>query len=240
MGDKKPVTNATFFWNFGDGENGEGKVVTHVYKYPGEYTVDVEAYSSGNKKTGQIFVKIVDPELKVKLKDLRGDKVVEVLNNGKDAVDIGGFIIKSTGGEFDFMSTLGKHLSIMPKRSVNISQSTLKFATSTTQVVLMYPDGKEISKFSSAEKISDKAKEVAKIVLVPVGSTTATVYSVEEFERLQGIAMSEKPAQKKIVFKATPKISVPNSTTSTPTSQKFIVKSDDNGIMGNLFKYFGI
>ncbi len=239
-GDKKPVTNATFFWNFGDGENGEGKTVTHIYKYPGEYTVDIEAYSSGNKRNGQIFVKIVDPELKIKLKDLRGDKVVEVANNGKDAVDIGGYIIKTTGGEFEFRSTLGKHLSIMPKKIINISQSTLKFATSTTKVVLMYPDGKEITGFSSNEKLGDIPKVADEVIIVPVGSTTATVYTREEFDRLQNLAINEKPVQKKTVASYKPKITVPNSTTSSPTSQKFIVKNEDIGIVSSLLKYFGI
>lgn len=40
-----------YYWNFGDAETTTGKTVTHIYQFPGEYVVMVEATSTRNKPT---------------------------------------------------------------------------------------------------------------------------------------------------------------------------------------------
>lgn len=47
--------NATYTWDFGDGETAEGPVVSHVYSHGGEYTVTLKAY---NESTPEVMYNV--------------------------------------------------------------------------------------------------------------------------------------------------------------------------------------
>lgn len=130
-GDKRPVTNANFFWTFGDGDVGEGQKINHSYRFPGEYTVEVEGFANGSKNNTRLYVKVVEPSLKVGLGEYKGDRFVDIQNQNKEEIDIGNFLVKSYGGEYEYTSTLPKKLLILPGKKISLSQETLKFATST-------------------------------------------------------------------------------------------------------------
>lgn len=100
-GDKRNVTDVNFFWSFGDGETAEGKNVKHIYKYSGEYVVDLEGYANGSKSEDRIYVKVIDGDLKISLEDLNGDRKIKIENGNKMQTNIGGYFIATHGGEFD-------------------------------------------------------------------------------------------------------------------------------------------
>lgn len=178
MGDTRRPVNANYFWDFGDGESAEGVKVYHAYKFSGEYTVNVEAFSNGSKSSDRIYVKVMDPNLSISLKEINGEKGVQVLNNGKDEVDIGGFLVRATGGEFVTTSKISKHLNLMPKKGVVISQDTLKFATSSTHFELLYSNGKQIAMYDKKSNVSI-TNTYPKLVVVSTSSVSAgTLVSV--------------------------------------------------------------
>jgi len=251
-GDKRQLNNAAFFWNFGDGESGEGKSVSHVYKFAGEYTVDVEAYSEGRYDESRLFVKIVDPELKIKIKDHLTEKVVQVENTGKEVVDIGGFLIKTSGGEYEYLTTLGKHLSILPGKSILLSQGTLKFATSTTYASLSYANGRKISEFEIDNKKANK-NEKSKIIIKKEISTTTPlitgVYTKQAYEKIKSeitvtattskISKAKQLSQKPVV----PKLLSTNLQTEVVTEMavpenKFVIDGGKPSVFDSLWGYF--
>jgi PKD repeat protein len=52
-------TNATFTWDFGDGEGGSGQVITHTYPYLDIYTATVSASNGAGKSTANTYVTII-------------------------------------------------------------------------------------------------------------------------------------------------------------------------------------
>jgi len=235
-GDKKNV-NANYFWSFGDGEVGEGANVYHNYKFPGEYTVDVEGYANGNKSNTRLYVKIVEPNLQIKLGHINHDNYVEIFNKSKDEIDVGGFLINS--------STLPKKLSILPNKSIKISEQTLKLATGTTKVSLRFSNGVEIA--NDEQILTQKEIEKRELIIknnTPT-STQVSVYTRENYENLQKNIV--KPQTKKVM---TNQVSKSNSTSKpdvtskfTPvdyTNEKFVVKNEEKNMIQSLLNYFGI
>lgn len=55
--------NSVFKWNFGDGSEGGGEVLNHVYKYPGDYVVVLNVGVPGSSAIARVNVKIIEPEI---------------------------------------------------------------------------------------------------------------------------------------------------------------------------------
>jgi len=219
-GDKKIMSGTNYFWSFGDGASAEGKETKHIYKFPGEYTVDLETYVNGYKSTDTIFIKISDPDLKINLQNIKGDMVVELNNNGLDVVDLGEFLIKTSGGEFSRTSTLPKRLSILPHRSVKIPQEILSFATSTNFVSLNYPGGKTISEFKYIPKVEN-------------GTTGVTISTTTKVATL--------PLKRKLTFQPKIKETVVTSTVTgkvaVDNENKFVIKNESVSWFQTILSY---
>lgn len=189
-GDNQTANGATFFWSFGDGENAEGAKVHHAYKYPGEYVVNLEGYWNGSKNDDRIYVKISDPQLNISLTKVNDENVAQINNKSNDQVDLGGYIVKTSGGEFEKVYTIGKHLTILPHKGVNLSQDLLGFATDTTNIVLAYSSGKVISEFSVKHStttqlsVNDKKNLAKNIFDATTTNVSIKVFTKEEFEKV--------------------------------------------------------
>jgi hypothetical protein len=247
MGDKKPLLNATYFWSFGDGASAEGKTVKHIYKYPGEYTVNVEAYANGSKAEDKIYVKATVPNIKVNIKVIGGEKAVEIINQGVDEIDLGGFGVKTTGGEFLGFNILPKKLSILGKRSINIPQETLKFATGTTALQLLYENGKVLSEFAPAVLGTSTTKYSGIMITANTTSTMAQVFTKEEYEKWQEITAEEVNEVKKITKAPTKKIAVKKEETIVVKEESeladldsFSIGKDKKGVLETWFGFLGI
>lgn len=197
MGNDRSPVNANYFWSFGDGTVAEGAKVYHSYAYPGEYTVDVEAYANGSKNDTQIYVKAVNPEISVSLDSKNSHKVVLIKNNSRDQIDVGGFQIQTSGGEFEHISTLPRHLSILPKKEIILAQETLHFATSTGKVALLYQNGEKITSFEYPKPITSMTTQGKEPHLgVAVGSTTEFFGAMTKEEFTRKIATSSVSIKK--------------------------------------------
>lgn len=247
-GDKKSAPNTNFFWSFGDGETAEGKKVLHVYKYPGEYTVDLEGYNNGYKSNNRIYVKVVNSDLKIKIREIQNksevEKVVEISNASKNEIDIGGYSIKTSGGEFEYTKTLPKILSILPNKSILLSQGTLNFATSTTKVALTFANGKEVAVFETVSKNGNNKNPLAKQVVQKI-SPTVSVFTKEDFEKMAKLASSKKTTNYSSVKPSLSKtepvaIKTQEKKQDSKPDNTFVIKSNNSGILQNVFRYFGI
>ncbi len=245
-GDKKQVNNATYFWSFGDGEIGEGKNIFHVYKNIGEYVVFVEAYANGYKSDNKVYVKVVEPNLKINLQEKDGKKSVEISNNSKDEIDVGRFLIKSFGGEFEYTSTLPKKLLILPGKSVNIFQETLKFATSTNKIIFASQNGKEVSKSEITFKTLTNINE-NNFSNLATSSQAISVMTKEEFEKKENaksdnIKYSSNSKAKILNRKFLRNKFVKKENTVNQKEEnveKFTIR-DDKTLFTKVLEYFGI
>lgn len=220
-GDKKTQSDAHFFWSFGDVATGEGKKVSHTYKYPGEYTVNVECFANGNKGEDKIYVKVIQPNLKIKINIINEEKTIEINNGSANEVDVGGFIIKTEGGEFKKEIILPNKLLILPKKYINLPQEILLFATGTSYVSLNSPNGKFITEYFLDKKDTVNLSLMKKVgTLIATTSVGIQVYTKEEYEKK--LALEKLPV---VTAKKTniPKVknSNTNSTDKTEISKNF-------------------
>lgn len=107
-----------FSWSFGDGNVGEGALVTHLYKYPGEYVVVLNAKSGNNFAVSRLKVMVTDTDIIISDKG----EYLEIINNGTSEINIFNWKIINDGKGFVFQPDT----IVLPKSSIKISKSLLK------------------------------------------------------------------------------------------------------------------
>lgn len=88
------LTSARFSWNFGDGTTKEGKIVSHVYYFPGAYTVSLDV--SSGEYAGSDYVKLTVVRPDIFISEVRGGAggFLELYNNTVNSLDLGGFQLR--------------------------------------------------------------------------------------------------------------------------------------------------
>lgn len=79
--------NSIFVWNFGDGSEGVGEVVSHTYMYPGEYALVLNVSGQKSKAVSRVNVKIIDPKLAI---SYASAERIEIVNNSKNEANLFG------------------------------------------------------------------------------------------------------------------------------------------------------
>ena len=79
--------NSIFVWNFGDGREGGGEVVSHTYMYPGEYVLMLNVAGPRGKAVSRVNIKIVSPELAIT--NVSRERI-EITNNSKSEASLFG------------------------------------------------------------------------------------------------------------------------------------------------------
>jgi PKD repeat protein len=137
----EPLPYATYRWNFGDGATAVGKMVDHVYRFPGEYTVTLQVSNATLESSDRALVVVVPPSVVFGQVHVGPDGYVELKNESDQEVDISGWILSSSlsGQSFVFPPH-----SIMPPRHATPFPNqvtallgdggvfTLRFANGTT------------------------------------------------------------------------------------------------------------
>ncbi|MDP4000935.1 MAG: PKD domain-containing protein [bacterium] len=105
-----------FSWNFGDGMQGGGAVLNHVYEYPGEYVVVLKVSLSDDEAVSRVNVKIMNPQLAIT--DVSSDRI-EITNNSSYEINLFGRALLSGGEAFVFLQDTiiksGKSISFSQK-----------------------------------------------------------------------------------------------------------------------------
>ena len=122
----------TYEWSFGDGTTGQGKTVSHTYKFPGEYSVVVNATASDQKSVSRLSVKVIFPE--IYLNKIEGG--VELWNKSSSEINIEGWNLVGETKTFTF-----------PKDTLVSANKKIIFADEITgigggQIKVTNPSGK--------------------------------------------------------------------------------------------------
>jgi len=91
--------NSVFVWNFGDGSEGVGDVVSHTYLYPGEYALMLNVSGPKDKAVSRANVKIINPDFAI---THASNERVEITNNTKNEASLFGRVLVAGGKIFVF------------------------------------------------------------------------------------------------------------------------------------------
>jgi len=159
---EEPLSNARFLWNFGDGSSKEGKKVSHVYNYPGDYIVFLDVSAGEYSSSGRMNVKITKSSIKISNIEIdsRGEFLIELYNDSDEEVNISYWLLKSGNTTFSF-----------PRNSIMGVRSKLVFPSSLTKlniveggnVDILYPNGSVFYSFEvNVKSPSDNPPQVYK------------------------------------------------------------------------------
>jgi hypothetical protein len=107
----------TFAWSFGDGEVGDGSLVTHTYKYPGEYAVILNVKAGNVFGVSRLKVKVMVPEISVSERD----DYIEITNNAGSEVNLFNWKIIANHRAFIFQPDT----IVLPKTSIKVDKKLL-------------------------------------------------------------------------------------------------------------------
>jgi len=91
--------NSIFVWNFGDGREGGGEVVSHTYMYPGEYVLVLNVAGPRGKAVSRVNIKIVSPELAIA--NVSRERI-EIANHSKSEASLFGRALVTRDKVFAF------------------------------------------------------------------------------------------------------------------------------------------
>jgi len=128
-----------FIWSFGDGSAAEGKKVSHIYKFAGDYVVVLNSSLSDVSAVSRTSVKVVNPS--VVISNVSGDSV-EIWNQGIFEINLNGWLISNDRGKFifppDTIIASNKKIAIPDEyMKLNLAQGG--------KIFLLNPSQKEIS-----------------------------------------------------------------------------------------------
>lgn len=147
--EKKPLINARYVWNFGNGETKEGKSVLHYYKYPGEYAVVLNVSSGEFSASHRIITKAFKADISISSVE---DDFIEIFNKTNQELNFSFWQLRLGGDYF----TIPKNTIILPNKKLIFSSDITKLDTKNKKdVFLLYPNGTEAVK-SGEIKVSQK------------------------------------------------------------------------------------
>ena len=131
----EPLPTARYVWSFGNGDRREGKSARYNFAYPGTYVVVVDLSSGFYSASDRIAVTALPAALSITNVT---EEYIALKNEGKVEVDLGGWLLFSSGRQFQFPP----HTIMLPGQEVFVSnkRTGLSGADSST-VALQYPNG---------------------------------------------------------------------------------------------------
>lgn len=119
-----PLDTARFWWNFGDGETREGRVVGHIFRLPGKYTVGLHV-SSGEYAGSDYMAVTAVPNKIIVSNVIEGEEgFIQILNESDYELDIEGWSFEDArGGHF-----------VMPPRTRIGARAKVSFANAITKL----------------------------------------------------------------------------------------------------------
>lgn len=147
----EPLENARFWWNFGDGDSREGRVVTHIYSVPGSYTVGLHVSNGVYSASDYLNVTVLPNRLGV-LGVIGGERgYVEISNPSEIGVDIGGWVMRDGTGDIFSIPALTK-IGAGGQASF-LNKITGLFLKGESELVVIYPNGAEALRFKPLERV---------------------------------------------------------------------------------------
>lgn len=158
--------NVIYSWSFGDGTTGQGANVSHIYKFPGEYSVVINASYSDIQAVSRIVVKVIEP--KIDLGRVSGG--VEITNNSVAEINLEGWNLSG-----------GTKVFVFPKDTLIPHGKKIIFADEVTginagTIKIENPLGKKY-----AEIIDNSNSGIStNIVVLSANNTTEEIKNITE------------------------------------------------------------
>lgn len=130
---------ARFIWNFGDGTREEGKRVEHIYEYPGDHAVVLDAASGIYAAMDRVEVSVIAADVWVSRTGDESDPLVEITNGTKYELDLSGWKLTANGDTFVFPDGT----FVLPGKKIVIGPKATGFLRSSG-AVLRYPNGEVV------------------------------------------------------------------------------------------------
>jgi|GEM_PF-2812352 len=148
--------NSIFKWNFGDGSEAGGEVVTHVYEYPGEYVVVLSLTSAGGGAVSRTNVRVIDPEIKIV--NANSEKI-DIKNESLDEVSMYGRVLVAGDDYFIFP----KDTIIKPGRTISYGSSVTGLKPLSIQNAHLINIGDTENAKIHAKILDEKRKKILEI-----------------------------------------------------------------------------
>ena len=135
----EPLQNARFLWNFGDGETHEGKSASHIFRYPGKYTIGLHISSGDLAASDYARVEVGSNQIRVR-EVIRGEAgSIRLENSASVAVDIGGWILEDSERK---IFTIPPKTKISPQSEIVLANAVTGILknTSASFLILRYPN----------------------------------------------------------------------------------------------------
>lgn len=159
-------------WSFGDGSKSQGRIVSHKYKFPGEYNVVLNAVFSDKSAVARVKVSIIEPIIE----SMFVSGGIELLNKSKGEINLGNWTIENGNQRFlipeDTILGMNKKI-ILPNDVVNIFGSDLKILNPLGQIISVVKKQDNLNSTSTGIILENLAlnntkKEEQKIAKAPV------------------------------------------------------------------------
>ncbi len=112
--------NSEFVWNFGDGNEASGDLLTHTYEYPGDYIVMLNATAHGDAAVARTTVRILEPRLRISYAD---SERIEISNESDDEVSLFGRAL-----------WVGQNSFVFPKDTILAARGRISFGAKVTHM----------------------------------------------------------------------------------------------------------
>lgn len=234
----KGISNTVSYnWSFGDGGVGMGDNVNHTYKFPGEYSVVVNATASDQMAVDRLVVKVIDPQIAMQ----KIDGGVEVANNSSVEINLEGWVLVSSNKTF-----------IFPKDTLLPAGRKVVFADDVTMInsgdlQIKNPLGKTYA------SVLNQTPQPNVVLTIPISTKSLDDISVSVSDVSEKLALLQKEinisdAEVAVTLSASPNITVANTTstgtdssssTSTPESQTAVVflASSSPSLISHIFAW---
>jgi hypothetical protein len=185
---KEPLQNARYIWNFGDGATGEGKMVEHTYRHPGDYLVVMEAASGYYSGQDRLKVRAEPSPLSVSSITNGSEYFVELANSSKTNIDISMWGLALNGKVF----AVPKNTFVMAgKKLIFPNEVTGLLVEAGSAPALHYPNGTLASRFGEEKEKAVKAVVGAAPVSGQQVISAKTVSSVPETADKKGVKVAQ-------------------------------------------------
>ncbi|MCK9344966.1 MAG: lamin tail domain-containing protein [Candidatus Pacebacteria bacterium] len=176
---KEPIENARMVWAFGDGGVAEGASVSHVFYYPGEYTVVLDAASGFYAASDRIRVTAITPNILLRTGGDSTRSFVALENKGNDELDLSLWQIESAGKKF-----------IIPKNTFVGAKKILTLASEVTNLVT--PSGSEVLlNFPNGTRVGAQATAAAPVLATNTFAPKINSVVPQAREKVEGVHSQE-------------------------------------------------
>lgn len=165
----EPLENPRFWWNFGDGDNKEGRIVSHIFQAPGKYMVGLHVSSGSNAASDYLKVEVVPNQIKVKSVLMGRGGYLALFNPADADIDIGEWMAEDGAGRKFFIPSKTK---IGARSEISlVNQITGILLDGEERLVLRYPNSIVAKEWQETATSTNPYVEAEALPVNPVAKT---------------------------------------------------------------------